>query len=61
MQENNGKKEYLSGRRKRFLWGMLALVLFGAILYFARVAGDFAEKNDIENIDEAKEYFFEIL
>ncbi|MBO4711806.1 hypothetical protein J5681_07825 [bacterium] len=61
MQENIGKKEYLAGRRKHFLWGTLALVLFGAILYFASVVSDYAEKNDIENFDEAKDYFFEIL
>lgn len=61
MQENIGKKEYLAGRRKHFLWVTLALVLFGAILYFASVAGDYAEKNDIENFDEAQDYFVEIL
>ena len=37
------------------------MVLFGAILYFASVAGDYAEKNDIENFDEAKDYFLTIL
>ena len=58
---NNNKKEYVSGRRRRFLWGTLALVLFGAILYFASVVGDYAEENDIENFDEAKDYFVEIL
>ena len=61
MQENNSKKEYLSGRRRRFLWGTFALVLFGAILYFASVAGDYAEENDLENLDEAKDYFVEVL
>ena len=61
MQENNSKKEYLSGRRRRFLWGTFALVLFGAILYFASVVSDYAEKNEIENFDEAKDYFVEIL
>ena len=61
MQENIGKSEYLAGRRKHFLWVTLALVLFGAILYFASVAGDYAEKNDIENFDEAKDYFLTIL
>lgn len=59
--ENNNKKEYVSGRRRRFLWGTLALVLFGAILYSASIVGDYAEENDIENFDEAKDYFVEIL
>lgn len=59
--ENNNKKEYVSGRRRRFLWGSLALVLFGAILYFASIVGDYAEENDIENFEEAKDYFVEIL
>ena len=59
--ENNNKKEYVSGRRRRFLWGSLALVLFGAILYFASIIGDYAEENDIENFEEAKDYFVEIL
>ena len=58
---NNNKKEYVSGRRRRFLWGTLALVLFGAILYFASVVGDYAEENDIENLDDAKDNFFKIL
>ncbi|MBP5590464.1 hypothetical protein J6Y50_01225 [bacterium] len=61
MQENNSKKEYIDGRRRRFLWGTFALVLFGAILYFASVVADYAEKNDIENFEEAKDYFVEIL
>ncbi len=59
--ENNNKKEYVSGRRRRFLWGMLALVLFGAILYSASIVGDYAEENDIENLDEAKDYFVTVL
>ena len=59
--ENNNKKEYVSGRRRRFLWGMLALVLFGAILYSASIVGNYAEKNDIENFDEAKDYFVTVL
>ena len=61
MQENNSKREYLDSRRRRFLWGTFALVLFGAILYLASIIGDYAEKNDIENFDEAKDYFVEIL
>lgn len=61
MQENNSKNDYLSGRRRRFLWGTFALVLFGVILYFASVAGDYAEENDIENLDEAKDYFVGVL
>ena len=59
--ENNNKKEYVSGRRRRFLWGALALVLFGAILYSASIVGNYAEKNDIENFDEAKDYFVTVL
>ena len=61
MQENNSKNEYLAGRRKHFLWVTFALVLFGAILYFASIISDYAEKNDIENFDEAQDYFVEIL
>ena len=61
MQENNSKKEYLSGRRRRFLWGTFALVLFGAILYFANIAGDYAEKNDIETLEDVKENVTGIL
>lgn len=61
MQENNSKKEYLNSRRKHFLWGTFALVMFGAILYSANVVSDYAEKNDLENLDEAKDYFVEIF
>ena len=61
MQENTGKKEYLAGRRRHFLWITFSLVLFGAILYFASVAGDYATENDIENFDEAKDYFVNIV
>lgn len=61
MQENTGKKEYLAGRRRHFLWIVFSLVLFGAILYFASVAGNYAEENDIENLDDAKDNFFKIL
>ena len=61
MQENIGKKEYLAGRRKHFLWGTFALVLFGAILYFASVVSDYAEKNDIENFDDVKDNIVGVL
>lgn len=61
MQENNNNNNYLSVRRKHFLWGTFALVLFGAILYCASVVSDYAEKNEIENFDDAKEYGLGIL
>ena len=61
MQENNSNNNYLSIRRKHFLWIVFSLVLFGAILYCASVVSDYAEKNEIENFDDAKEYGLGIL
>ena len=61
MQENSNNNNYLSVRRKHFLWGTFALVLFGAILYFASIAGDYAEKNDIETLEDVKENVAGIL
>lgn len=61
MQENDNRSNYLSVRRKHFLWGALALVMFGAILYCASVASDYAEKNDIENFDDVKDNIVGVL
>ena len=61
MQENNNNNNYLSVRRKHFLWVVFSLVLFGAILYCASVVSDYAEKNEIENFDDAKDYGLGIL
>ena len=61
MRENGNNNNYLSVRRKHFLWGAFALVLFGAILYFANIAGDYAEKNDIETLEDVKENVAGIL
>ena len=62
MQENNSNNnEYLSGRRRHFLWVAFALVLFGAILYFASIFSDYAEKNDIESLDDVKANVVKIL
>ena len=61
MQENNNNNNYLSVRRKHFLWIVFSLVLFGAILYCASVVSDYAEKNEIENFDDAKDYGLGIL
>jgi len=62
MQENdNNNNNYLSTRRKHFLWVVFSLVLFGATLYFASIFSDYAEKNDIETLDDVKKNILEIL
>ena len=61
MQGNNNSDTYTNVRRRHFLWGTFALVLFGAILYFANVIGDYAEKNDIESFDDAKDKIVTVL
>lgn len=61
MQENNNKKDYLSIRRKHFLWLAFSFVLFGAILYFASVFSDYAQKNNLETLDDVKENVLGIL
>ena len=60
MQENNNN-DYLHIRRKHFLWVVFSLVLFGAILYFSSVVSDYAEKNDIENFEDAKDKVIAVL
>ncbi|MBR4489867.1 hypothetical protein IKP13_04465 [bacterium] len=61
MQENSGKKEYLAVRRRNFLWIIFSLVMFGAILYFARIFSDYSEENGIESLDDVQDYFVGIL
>jgi hypothetical protein len=61
MQENSGKKEYLAVRRRNFLWIVFSLVMFGAILYFARIFSDYSEENGIESLDDVQDYFVGIL
>lgn len=61
MQENNSNKEYLTIRRRHFLWITFSLVLFGAILYFASIFSDYAQKNDIETLDDVRKNIIGIL
>lgn len=61
MQEESNNNNYLIIRRKHFLWGLFSLVLFGAILYFASIFNDYAEKNDIETLDDVKKNIIRIL
>ena len=62
MQENkDNKSKYIAERRKHFIWGTFALVLFGAILYFASIFSDYAKKNNIENFDDVKDNVIGIL
>ena len=61
MQEINNGDTYTNVRRKHFLWGTFALVLFGAVLYCASVVSDYAEKNDIENLEDAKDKIVTVL
>ena len=61
MQENNSNNNYLSTRRKHFLWITFSLVLFGATLYFASIFSDYAEKNDIETLNDVRKNIVEIL
>lgn len=61
MQENKSDNNYLSIRRKHFLWVAFSLVMFGATLYFASIFSDYAEKNDIETLDDVRNNIVEIL
>ena len=60
-QENKTKKEYLAIRRKHFLWVTFSFVLFGATLYFASIFSDYAQKNEIETLDDVKKNIVGIL
>ena len=60
-QENNNRNDYLAIRRRHFLWVAFSLVLFGAILYFASIYNDYAEKNEIESLDDIKKNVIKIL
>ena len=60
-KDSSSKSNYIEERRKRFLWGVFSLVMFGAILYFASIFSDYAKKNNIENFDDAKDNVLSIL
>lgn len=59
IMQQKSNKEYISGRRHRFIWSALAIVLFGAILYFVNFIQNYIDDNDLDGLGGLGEMFYE--